>query len=100
MSVRRAPDAGEWRTGVVMAVTFHGADDATVFRAQLAPDLPRPGRVEPQETLSLVWHGRDRVTGVMPGAWLRLRGRVHHLDGEPTVHNPEFHLLDEAPSPT
>ena len=100
MSPRRAADPGEERTGVVVSVTFHGADDATVFSAQLAPDLPRPGRLEPQDALSLVWHGRARVAGVMPGAWLRLRGRVHTLDGEPTVHNPEFHPLDEAPSQT
>lgn len=98
MTPRRAADPGEERTGVVVAVTFHGADDATVFRAQLASALPRPGRLEPQDTHTQVWHGRARVPGVMPGAWLRLRGRVHTTDGAPTVHNPEFHLLDEAPT--
>ena len=42
MSPRRAADPGEERTGVVVSVTFQGADDATVFSAQLAPDCHAP----------------------------------------------------------
>lgn len=83
------------RVCVIVAVTLRGSDDATVFTAEAAAQLPAPGRAEPQETTRLVWHGRDRVPGIMPGAWLRLRGRVRELDGVPTVHNPEFDLIEE-----
>ncbi|MGC5047788.1 hypothetical protein [Micrococcus porci] len=104
MSPRRTPvpagerPAGE-RVGVVVAVTFPGADDATVFRAALADDLPAPGRPEPQEVLHLVWHGRHRVAGVMPGAWMRVLGHPVAVAGEPTLFNPEFHLIDDEGGP-
>lgn len=96
MTARDAvPGGAVDRRGVVVAVTFHGADDATVFRAELADDLPEAGQLEPQPVLHLVWHGRDRVPGVMPGAWMRVRGHVARAQGLPTVFNPQFHLLDE-----
>lgn len=82
------------RLGVVVAVTIPGADDATVFRAELATRLPEPGRAEPLAVIRLLWHGRRRVPGVMPGEWLRIRGRVVEIDGVPTLHNPEFDLVD------
>ncbi|WP_248192706.1 hypothetical protein [Micrococcus endophyticus] len=82
------------RRGVVASVTLPGADDATVFRAALADRLPEPGSVTPAESLQLVWHGRRRVPGVMPGQWLAVRGRLTRPDGVPTLHNPAFDLID------
>ena len=82
------------RTGVVVSVTLPGADDATVFRADVAGRLPEPGRQEPMDVIRLVWHGRRRVPGVMPGEWLRMRGRIVDMAGVPTLHNPEFALVD------
>ena len=35
----------------------------------------------------------------MPGEWLTVRGRVTQMDGVPTLHNPEFDLVD-APGAT
>lgn len=87
------------RRGVIASVTLPGADEATVFRASLADRLPAPGSMAPTETLQLVWHGRRRVPGVMPGEWLTVRGRVTQMDGVPTLHNPEFDLVD-APEAT
>ncbi|WP_238693385.1 hypothetical protein [Micrococcus sp. HSID17227] len=67
--------------------------------ARRANRLPAPGSMAPAETLQLVWHGRRRVPGVMPGEWLTVRGRVTQMDGVPTLHNPEFDLVD-APEAT
>lgn len=89
------PPAGRVdRRGVVVSVTLPGADDATVFRADVAGRLPEPGRLDPLDVIRLVWHGRRRVPGVMPGEWLRIRGRLVEIDGVPTLHNPEFDLVD------
>ena len=82
------------RRGVVASVTLPGADDATVFRAALSDRLPEPGSVAPAESLQLIWHGRRRVPGVMPGQWLAVRGRLARGAGAPTRHNPEFDLID------
>lgn len=82
------------RRGVVASITLPGADDATVFRAALADRLPEPGSVAPGESLQLVWHGRRRVPGVMPGDWLTVRGRLATVDEVPTLYNPEFDLID------
>jgi len=81
------------RRGVIASVTLPGADEV------LADRLPAPGSMAPAETLQLVWHGRRRVPGVMPGEWLTVRGRVTQMDGVPTLHNPEFDLVD-APEAT
>lgn len=82
------------RRGVIASITLPGADDATVFRATLAGRMPAPGDVAPAQTLQLVWHGRRRVPGVMPGQWLAVRGRAARMDGALTLHNPEFDLVD------
>ena len=36
---------------------------------------------------------------IMTGEWLTVRGRVTQMDGVPTLHNPEFDLVD-APEAT
>lgn len=48
------------------------------------------------ETLTLVWLGRRRISGVEPGRRLVARGRVGLHDGKLTLYNPWYELLSSS----
>lgn len=43
-------------------------------------------------TLNLIWLGRRRIGGVVPGSYLTAHGRVTFLHGTPTIFNPAYEL--------
>jgi hypothetical protein len=44
------------------------------------------------KTLNLVWLGRRRIGGIVPGAYLTARGRVTYRHGMPTIFNPAYEI--------
>jgi len=44
------------------------------------------------KTLNLVWLGRRRIGGVVPGTYLTVRGRVTYRHGTPTIFNPAYEI--------
>jgi hypothetical protein len=44
------------------------------------------------KTLNLIWLGRRRIGGVVPGTFLCARGRVTFQHGIPTIFNPAYEI--------
>ena len=43
-------------------------------------------------TLNLVWLGRRRIGGIVPGTYLTAHGRVTYKHGIPTIFNPAYEI--------
>jgi len=43
-------------------------------------------------TVTLVWLGRHRISGIEPGRRLVVRGRVSMRDGRKVIYNPDYEL--------
>ena len=44
------------------------------------------------KTLNIIWLGRRRIRGVVPGAYLSVHGRVTYQHGIPTIFNPAYEI--------
>lgn len=44
------------------------------------------------KTLNLVWLGRRRIGGIVPGTYLTVHGRVTYRHGIPTIFNPTYEI--------
>jgi hypothetical protein len=44
------------------------------------------------KTLNLIWLGRRRIAGVVPGTYLSAHGRVTYRRGIPTIFNPAYEI--------
>jgi hypothetical protein len=44
------------------------------------------------EILNLVWLGRRRIGGIVPGTYLTAHGRVTYKHGIPTIFNPAYEI--------
>jgi hypothetical protein len=44
------------------------------------------------KTLNLIWLGRRRIGGVVPGTYLSAHGRVTFQHGIPTIFNPAYEI--------
>lgn len=44
------------------------------------------------KTLNLVWLGRRRIGGIVPGTYLTVHGRVTYRHGIPTIFNPAYEI--------
>jgi len=44
------------------------------------------------KTLNLVWLGRRRIGGIVPGTYLTAHGRVTYKHGIPTMFNPAYEI--------
>jgi hypothetical protein len=44
------------------------------------------------QTLNLVWLGRRRIGGIVPGTYLTAHGRVTFKHGVPTIFNPAYEI--------
>ena len=45
--------------------------------------------------LNLVWLGRRRIGGIVPGAYLTVHGRVTYRHGIPTIFNPAYEIVPD-----
>jgi len=44
-------------------------------------------------SITLVWLGRRRITGIAPGRSLSVSGRIGLQDGERIIYNPRYELI-------
>ena len=44
-------------------------------------------------TITVVWLGRRRIGGIVPGRSLRVEGRIGAHDGHRMIYNPRYELL-------
>jgi hypothetical protein len=44
-------------------------------------------------SVNLVWVGRRAVGGIEPGTFVRARGRVALMRGNPTIFNPSYEII-------
>ncbi|MGL4175689.1 MAG: OB-fold nucleic acid binding domain-containing protein [Dermatophilaceae bacterium] len=44
-------------------------------------------------SVDLVWIGRRAIGGIVPGVFLRARGRVALVKGVPTIFNPAYEIV-------
>lgn len=44
-------------------------------------------------TLTVIWLGRRRISGIQPGRSLKVRGRIGRHDGHRILYNPRYELM-------
>ncbi|WP_229051221.1 OB-fold nucleic acid binding domain-containing protein [Aeromicrobium sp. Leaf350] len=69
--------------GVLRSVTQRCADDVTTLEAEL---------YDGSDSVTLVWLGRRRITGVAAGRSLTARGRIGTKAGRKVLFNPVYEL--------
>jgi len=88
------------RLGGTPIVDLVDRSEATVFGAvrsvTLRPRVNVPALVveiyDGSQTLDLIWLGRRRIGGIVPGTYLSARGRVTCRYGVPTIFNPAYEI--------
>lgn len=88
------------RLGATPIAELADRRDATVCGAvrsvTLRPRVNVPALVvelyDGSKTLNLVWLGRRRIGGIVPGTFLTARGRVTFKHGIPTIFNPAYEI--------
>lgn len=70
-------------TGAVSSVTLHPSGGVESFEADVRDDTG---------VVHLVWLGRRRLTGIVPGRKISARGRVAVRDERKVIFNPEYEL--------
>jgi hypothetical protein len=67
-----------------------------VLSVTLRPRVNVPALVvelyDGSKTLNLVWLGRRRIGGIVPGTYLTAHGRVTYKHGIPTIFNPAYEI--------
>lgn len=83
--IAEAPDREKVRLrGTLRTVTLRPRGGVPALEAEL---------YDGTGTLTLVWLGRRRITGIGPGRALQVEGRVGRHDGVRTIFNPRYELL-------
>jgi hypothetical protein len=89
-----------WRLGATPIADLEDRAAATVCGAvrsvTLRPRVNVPALVvelyDGSKTLNLVWLGRRRIAGILPGTSLTAHGRVTYWHGIPTIFNPAYEI--------
>lgn len=89
-----------WRLGVTPIVELEDRAEASVCGAvrsvTLRPRVNVPALVveiyDGSKTLNLIWLGRRRIGGIVPGTYLTAHGRVTYKLGVPTMFNPAYEI--------
>ena len=69
--------------GVVRSVTLRPRVNVPALVAEI---------YDGSQTLDLIWLGRRRIGGIVPGTYLSARGRVTYRHGVPTIFNPAYEI--------
>jgi len=88
------------RLGATPIVDLADRSEASVCGAvrsvTLRPRVNVPALVvelyDGSRTLNLVWLGRRRIGGIVPGTYLTAHGRVTYKHGIPTIFNPAYEI--------
>lgn len=70
-------------SGSVSSVTLHPSGGVESFEADVSDE---------SGVVHLVWLGRRRLTGIVPGRRISARGRVAIRDDRKVIFNPEYEL--------
>jgi len=89
-----------WRLGATPIIDLADRSQASVCGAvrsvTLRPRVNVPALVvelyDGSRTLNLVWLGRRRIGGIVPGTYLTAHGRVTYKHGIPTMFNPAYEI--------
>ena len=89
-----------WRLGATPIAALADRKDASVCGAvrsvTLRPRVNVPALVvelyDGSKTLNLVWLGRRRIAGIVPGTYLTAHGLVTYRHGIPTIFNPAYEI--------
>ncbi len=89
-----------WRLGATLIADLANRKDASVCGAvrsvTLRPRVNVPALVvelyDGSKTLNLVWLGRRRIAGIVPGTYLTAHGLVTYKHGIPTIFNPAYEI--------
>ncbi|MGG5258870.1 OB-fold nucleic acid binding domain-containing protein [Phycicoccus avicenniae] len=69
----------------------------TVRTVTLPPKTSVPALVaeiwDGKGAVNLVWVGRRSIGGIEPGTFVRARGRVATVKGNPTIFNPAYEII-------
>ncbi|MFT4298627.1 MAG: OB-fold nucleic acid binding domain-containing protein [Aeromicrobium sp.] len=69
--------------GVLRSVTQRPVDGVTVLEADID---------DGSDTVTLIWLGQRRITGIAPGRSLTARGRLGSQAGRKIIYNPAYEL--------
>ncbi|MBC7560316.1 MAG: OB-fold nucleic acid binding domain-containing protein [Dermatophilaceae bacterium] len=89
-----------WRLGVTPIKNLVDRSEASVCGAvrsvTLRPRVNVPALVaevyDGSKTLNVIWLGRRRIGGIVPGTYLTVHGRVTYRHGIPTIFNPAYEI--------
>ena len=89
-----------WRVGATPIAELEDRSLASVCGAvrsvTLRPRVNVPALVvelyDGSKTLNLIWLGRRRIAGIVPGTSLTAHGRVTYKHGIPTIFNPAYEI--------
>ena len=89
-----------WRLGATPIAALADRSDASVCGAvrsvTLRPRVHVPALVvelyDGSKTLNLIWLGRRRIAGIVPGTFLTAHGMVTYRHGIPTIFNPAYEI--------
>jgi hypothetical protein len=89
-----------WRLGGTRIIDLVDRSEASVCGAvrsvTLRPRVNVPALVaeiyDGSRTLNLIWLGRRRIGGIVPGTYLTVHGRVTYRHGTPTIFNPAYEI--------
>jgi len=89
-----------WRLGATPIADLADRSQASVWGAvrsvTLRPRVNVPALVvelyDGSKTLNLIWLGRRRIAGIVPGTYLTAHGRVTFKHGIPTIFNPAYEI--------
>ena len=89
-----------WRLGATPIAELEDRSQASVCGAvrsvTLRPRVNVPALVvelyDGSKTLNLIWLGRRRIAGIVPGTSLTAHGRVTYKHGIPTIFNPAYEI--------
>src|SRR5664280_1531104 len=69
--------------GAVRSVTLRPRSNVPALVAEI---------YDGSKTLNLIWLGRRRIGGVVPGTYVSAHGRVTYQHGIPTIFNPAYEI--------
>jgi hypothetical protein len=79
-----------------LADRSHASVCGAVRSVTLRPRVNVPALVvelyDGSKTLNLIWLGRRRIAGIVPGTYLTAHGRVTFKHGIPTIFNPAYEI--------
>jgi post-segregation antitoxin (ccd killing protein) len=89
-----------WRLGATPIAALEDRKHASVCGAvrsvTLRPRVNVPALVvelyDGSKTLNLVWLGRRRIAGIVPGTYLTAHGLVTYRHGIPVIFNPSYEI--------